>query len=127
MKNLLQIDQSMTKKIDHVLPYEGSKTSLGFLCGRSHISSVNKMLMCLLKANSTIEVVANGLVACFIFYRRFNSLDMEGVLALIESLLEANSTLMDYVTSDGDNILHLVCQHLEGELGVAVLRSFSRK
>jgi ankyrin repeat protein len=45
----------------------------------------------------------------------------------LESLLEANSGMINYIDDDGDNILHWLCSWLRGELGVALLLLLSAK
>jgi hypothetical protein len=118
LKDILQIDSLMAKKLDRH-DYE-TNIYLGLLCERSHFASFHEMLGILLAANSSAEVVTDGLASYFRFLES-TCLDMKVALAFIGSLLEANLGLMNDVTDDGDNILHLVCRYLEGELGVAVL------
>jgi hypothetical protein len=125
LKNLLQIDQSMAKVVDHDCDGSINKrsfTSLGFLCGRPHSIIFKKMIECLLEANSSIEVMRDSLVSYFRFYDgRSKHPDIKVMLIFIESLLDANSAFATYIDSSGNNILHWVCHYLEGELGVAVL------
>jgi hypothetical protein len=95
------------------------------------------MMKCLLTAKSSIEVVAYSLLSCFRFYGKSNCLDVEAVFTLIRLLLEVNPAVIEYVDrgeddaddddSDGANLLHWACQHLEGELGVAIMSLFSSK
>jgi hypothetical protein len=84
---------------------------------QGHFFSFNEMFECLLSANSSVEVICDGLVSCFRSYGRSKNFDMEVVLALIESLLKANSTITDYLDSRGKNIFHWACHYLEGDLG----------
>jgi hypothetical protein len=122
LKNLLQIDQSMTKGFFDDFYETRSFTSLGFLCERSLFDSFNEMLKCLLSANSSIEVMGDSLVSYFrSLSDKSDCPDIKKVLTLMKSLLEANSTIADYTDINGNCILHWASQHLKGELSIAVL------
>jgi hypothetical protein len=112
LKNLLQIDHSMTQ-CRNGTNFTRPVTALGFLCGRSQFSSFHDMFHCLIAADSSYEVVRDALIFCFRFYGRSNCADIKVVLALIESLLQANTTIMNYEVGNY-NIFHWACRHLEG-------------
>jgi hypothetical protein len=50
---------------------------------------------------------------------------MEVMLALVVWLLEANSTLINHVYKNGDNILQWACWHSESESGVSVISKYN--
>jgi hypothetical protein len=125
LKNLMQIDQSMVQRNDennNIIPI----TALGFLCGRSQFRTFNEMYKCLIAAESSVKVVLDSFKSCFRFYGRSNCTDSKVVLALIELLLEANSSLLNVLNiQNGEgNIFHWVCLHLKGELNTTVIHSF---
>jgi hypothetical protein len=132
LKSLMQIDHSMARcprnQIGYTSGYTKPVTALGFLCERSQFSSFHDMFQCLIAADSSYEVVRDALICCFKFYGRSNCTDIKVVLALIESLLQANTTIMNHeVGYENYKIFHWACEHLEGELGVSVLSLLSTK
>jgi hypothetical protein len=68
-----------------------SMTALGVLCERSVriFPSFNEMLECLLTADSSDEVVSDGLMKYFKSLKGSNYQDVEAVLSFIERLLKA--------------------------------------
>jgi hypothetical protein len=115
LRILLQIDQSMTKKI---VSHASSKSSLGYLCERSasQFSTFNGMLECLIAADSASEIVNEGLLSCFKSYGTSESTDIKALLKLVQSLLEVNGNV-GYDTK----IFQSACLFLDGELSIAVL------
>jgi hypothetical protein len=126
MRCLLQIDQSMANaEVHRFLHHTETSSTLYFLCGRSYFFSFDEMLKCLLMANSSAEVAFDGLKSCFRSHGRSECVNTDTVLTLVESLLEANSTIMNYVNRLGENIIHLACQYLEGTVAIAILSLIS--
>jgi ankyrin repeat protein len=115
LRILLQIDQSMIKKPESHI---SSKSALGYLCERSasQFSTFNGMLECLMTADNSSEVLNEGILSSFHSYGKSDSTDIKALLALIESLLEADND-----TSYGNTIFRSACSLLDGELCIAVL------
>jgi acetolactate synthase regulatory subunit len=117
LRILLQIDQSMMKKPESLISSK-SKSALGYLCERSasQFSTFNGMLECLMTADSSSEVLNEGILSSFESNRESDSTDIKALLALIESLLEADND-----TGNRSTIFRSACSLLDGELCIAVL------
>jgi hypothetical protein len=109
-------------------PYGAKKIApLGLLRGRSEFPSFHDMLLCFIAIDSTVKV--GGICQCTRQYK--NSPLYQDTLAgsrgdrtliLLRKLLDANEDVSNY-----GNIFYVGCNHLSGELGVAVLSLFLSK
>jgi hypothetical protein len=117
LKILLQTDHSMSK----------SDLPLVYLCERSasQFPTFNKMLECLIAANSSNAVINEGLKSCFQSYGSLHSRDTNNITTLLgvtNLLLEVNG-IEGYNTS----IFRSACVYLKGEMCIAVLRLLTGK
>jgi hypothetical protein len=126
LKTLLQIDEAMPTK-DFCTGYYyddcDSTKPLGLLCRRHEFPTFHEMVACLIAANSTAEVILDGILGCLESYRDSESKDHhiypgsrgEKTVILLEILLNLN--VVEYF----DTIFRSACTYLKGELGIAVL------
>jgi ankyrin repeat protein len=124
LEDILRIDHKMTKMVFIDNDSEEEKTALGLLCRRSHFPTFDAMILCLIEADSSVEVIFDGIVSHIESYNKCLSQEISpgsrGAMSLLlfETLLHANSAVTKY---DDSWIFHLACIHLRGELGVSVL------
>jgi hypothetical protein len=123
---LLQIDETMPMKdfcsSDYYDDCDSTKP-LGLLCRRREFPTFHEMVACLIAANSTAEVMLDGILGCLESYRDSESKDHqiypgsrgERTVILLEILLNLN------VVEHFDTIFRSACTYLKGELGIAVL------
>jgi hypothetical protein len=89
------------------------------------------MVTCLIEADSTDEVLADGISACLGVYYKDGLNDLiyprsrdERAMILLNTLIDANIDVMKY---EGSTIFHRACEYLRGGFGVAVLSLFLAK
>lgn len=98
-------------------------TPLVLFCYRHEFLSFNKMITCLIKVDSSVEVICD-FIHCLckncLYQGILSGSGGERSLILFEKLLDMNPA----VTKCGDwPILHGAAHKLRGELGVAILSS----
>jgi hypothetical protein len=80
-------------------------TPLGLLCRRPHFSTFDKMFLCLIRADSTVKEISDGIIQCMQSCRKGLSDDIspgssgERSLILIRKLLDANPAVAEYDNS----------------------------
>lgn len=120
LRILLQVDQSMIKKPTSIRngSLDISASPLSRLCKRSasQFSTFNGMLECLMAADNSSEILNEGILSSFESYGKSDSTDIKALLALIETLLEADKN-----AGDRSKIFPSACSLLNGELCIAVL------
>ena len=94
LQHLLQLDSSQTKKKCST----NGLTPLGYLC--KNVRRSDRLINCLLKVDSSAEVVGNGIAGCL------KSTDYSRVLERVDMLLKANPEAAKYRSSSGANLLH---------------------
>jgi hypothetical protein len=98
---ILQIDHKMTKMAANAEKI----TPLGLLCRRPHFSTFDKMFLCLIRADSTVKEISDGIIQCMQSCRKGLSDDIspgssgERSLILIRKLLDANPAVAEYDNS----------------------------
>jgi ankyrin repeat protein len=119
LQNVLQIDHKMTKFV-----FEGNDiTPLGKLCRRPHFQTFDKMVLCLIEVDSSVEVISDAIIQCMEPYEKCLSQIIsrgssgERSLTLIRNL-DANPAI---IKDDNSYIFHAACRYLRGELGISVL------
>jgi hypothetical protein len=142
-QDILQMDQNMINMLT-ILNYKpfGNHSPLGLLCSRLHFPTFDKMLLSLIKVDSTVKIIADGMVGCLRSYEKkisrvYRPREMlqkglqvvtgdrdERSLILIRTLLSANPAVVEY---DNSQIFHMVCSHLKGELCTSVLSLFLKE
>jgi ankyrin repeat protein len=117
LKILIQIDQSMTKMSSSST--FGRISALGILCKRSssQFSTFNSMLECLIIANSSADVVTDGLQSCFKSFKSSSIKDINALLAIMQLFLEGNG-----IEGYGTSTFQVACTYLKGEMCIEVLR-----
>jgi hypothetical protein len=129
VQDVLCIDQKMTQKLFEVEGTEKLCTPLGLLCRRPYFSTFEKIFLCLTEADSTVEVILDGIIRCLGSCKNCFHQDMlpgssnERNLILLGNLLIANPTVTKY--NNWSIFFAAAC--LKGELGVSVLNLFLSK
>jgi hypothetical protein len=104
--------------------------SLGFLCSRLPFPTFDQMVSCLIQADSTVQVIFDGMNNCLASYQNCLHRDIspgsrgERSLFLLGTLLESNLAVVEY---DRSRIFQEACSHLRGELGISVVSLFLTK
>jgi ankyrin repeat protein len=127
LQEILQIDSKMTKAMFSMqdIFHRQNTTPLGLICRRLEFPSFDKMVLCLIEADSSVEVIHDGIICSYDKYDNSLHQDIspgsrgEKILTLIQNLLNANPTVMKY--NGTRNIFHEACSKLKGQLGIAVL------
>jgi hypothetical protein len=120
LQNVLEIDPKMT----NLVVEEDDIRPLGKLCRRPHFPTFDKMVLCLIQVDSSVEVISDGIILCMEQYEKCLSQIIspgssgKRSLTLIRNLLDANPAVTKY---DDSYIFHAACRYLRGELGVSVL------
>jgi hypothetical protein len=107
IRSFLQIHHSMVKKIGKY-SHEIFSTTVGFLCRRPHFTSFYEMYECLVTADSSVEVVSDGIVCLFKLCEKTSCVDEAVLLARVKFLLQANLSFK--ICDDGKGILHYACE-----------------
>jgi ankyrin repeat protein len=119
---ILKIDGTLTKKKQRVVSTQRGFTPLGLLCRRLHFPTFDEMLACLIKVDSSIAVIYDGIIANIMSYEECLQQDIspgsrgERSVTLIKKLLDTQPTVVF-----DSNILCAGCIYLRGELGISVL------
>jgi ankyrin repeat protein len=124
LEDILQIDHKMTKLVDEIEDTEEERTPLGMLCSREDFLTLDAMVLCLIEADSSVEVIYDGIIYHLVSYNGCLHQDISPgsrgakSLLLLGKLLDANPAVAEY---DDSNIFNLACNYLRGELGISVL------
>jgi len=134
---LLQLDQSVTKKkaasyCDHI-PH----TPLGFLCFNKESPTTMDMILCLIKVDSSVEVIEDAIISCLSINiedaiisclsidLKLGSIQAGSVghykLTLIELLLKANP---EAAQCRNELIMREICIHTNGDLFTSLMSLF---
>jgi hypothetical protein len=130
LQDILRIYYRMTEMIFVTENTRVKLTPLGVLCRRPHISTFGTMISCLIEADSSVEVIFDGMNSHMKSYAEClsqgTSPGSRGAMSLLllGTLLHANSAVSKYKDSC---IFHSACLNLRGELGVSVLTLFLTK
>jgi ankyrin repeat protein len=122
LQDVLQMDSKMTKKfIDR--KFSTDKTiPLGMLCRRPSFSTYDKMLLCLVGVDSSVEVISNGIICCLQMHDRNHRQSREdSSVILLTNLLHANPNVIEY---NNGNVFCVACSKLRGMFGITVLSLF---
>jgi hypothetical protein len=112
LQMLLQVDTGVTSiRVGPEEPYEG-EFPLGLLCRREEFPGFWDMVSCLLKEDSSDEVIVNA-ISCVITAKGLNT------LPLIEMLLKANPE-----AAKEEFLLHEICEHIKGDFCIKILSLF---
>jgi ankyrin repeat protein len=112
---LLQLDKSVTKKKSASYD-EIPHTPLGILCTEEESPVVRDMILCLIKVDSSVEVIEDAIRSCLIdgYIGRYT-------LTLIELLLKANP---EAAKCQNVGIMHEICRHTNGDLFMSLMSLF---
>lgn len=133
LQDILQIDDRMTQMVFETKDTGEETTPLGILSKRIPFPTFDSMVLCLIEADSSMEVIHDGIINCLKSYEYHKfcldhniSPGSRGAksLILLGTLLDANPTVLKY---DDSHILHTACVYLEGELCLSVLSLFLKK
>jgi hypothetical protein len=134
---LLQLDQSVTKKkaasyCDHI-PH----TPLGFLCFNKESPTTMDMILCLIKVDSSVEVIEDAIISCLSINiedaiisclsidLKLGSIQAGSIghykLTLIELLLKANP---EAAQCRNELIMREICIHTNGDLFTSLMSLF---
>jgi hypothetical protein len=124
LEDILQIDHKMTKLVLEIEDTEKESTPLGLLCNRQHFATFDAMALCLIKFDSSVDRIFDGMFNHLLSYddclHQNTSPGSRSAksLILLGTLLDANPAVAEYVNS---NIFYQACMYLRGELGVSFL------
>jgi hypothetical protein len=124
LEDILQIDHKMTKMVFEIEDTGVETTPLGILCSRPHFPTFDAMVLCLIKFDSSVEVIYDVMIDNLMSYKDCFHQDTSpgsrgaNSLILLRTLLDANPAVAEY---DDSRIFHEACGYLRGELGISVL------
>jgi ankyrin repeat protein len=124
LEDILQTDHKMYLQLQEIEDTEEESTPLGFLCSRLHFPTFDAMVLCLIKFDSSVFGIFDGMINHLMSYddclHQNTSPGSRGAksLILLGTLLDANPPVAEFENS---NIFYQACIYLRGELGMSVL------